>query len=315
LIGTARFRDTSHVKRLTDLSAGDLRTSAVWRYEGGSGAHAMVTPSKRTSLSQTDDEIFLAATDFELFDSSRHFGFCFPADDSGIDYLQPVIVSPSGHVNFWFDGPASPAALSKQWKALGKEPREIFPATYRCLVAVDGRTVSGRIDGVVSSRDLMPDLVAPPVLGGSPTPAPDAGGTARIPTARPIQVRRDTGPVEKRTTRRHTAEVSVEFTQGDLHGTGVTGDISRRGMFVRSTRIPGTGPKLRLKVNLPEGRTLVLTGRVVRGPGMGKSSGRSSGFGLRLAEESAEYEDLVSRLREKPKIKGRGARSKKRESP
>jgi hypothetical protein len=289
------------VKRLDDLNVEDLKASPVWRYEGGSGAHATVASTKRQSLSQADDEIFLAATEFELFDSSRHFGFCFPADDSGIDYLQPVILSPSCHVNFWFDGPAAPEVLSSQWKALGKEPREVFPVAYRCLVPVDGRTVNGRIERVGSSRELTSGSPAPTISGDPIAAAQDLRGATRIPTARPVQARRDTGPIEKRTARRHTAEMSVAFTQGGLHGTGITSDLSPRGMFVRSTRIPAAGPMLRLKVNLPEGRTLVLTGRVVRGSTAISSAGASSGFGLRLAEDSPEYEDLVTRLRDKPK--------------
>ncbi|HEY6928054.1 MAG TPA: PilZ domain-containing protein, partial [Thermoanaerobaculia bacterium] len=252
------------MKRLVDLTVEDLEASPVWRYEGGTGAHATVAPTKRVSLSHADDEIFLAATEFQLADSGRHFGFCFPADDSGIDYLQPVIVLPARHVNFWFDGPAELAALSSQWKALGKEPREIFPVAYRCLVPVDGRTVSGRIDGVVSSADLTSGSPAPMILNELIATAVDQRSSTRVPTARPVQARRDTGPIEKRTARRHKADVKVEFSQGDLHGTGVIGNVSPRGMFVRSTRIPGTGPMLRLKVNLPEGRTLHLTGRVVR---------------------------------------------------
>jgi hypothetical protein len=285
------------VKRLAELSVEGLVASPVWRYEGGSGADATIAPSKRVSLSQTDDEIFLAATEFELFDSSRHFGFCFPADDTGIDYLQPVILSPSGHVSFWFDGPAAPEVLSSQWKALGKEPREIFPVAFRCLVPVDGRTVSGRIEGVGSSRNLTSGSLAPMISEGTFATGGDPRGAARIPTARPVQARRDTGPIEKRTAHRRRAEVKVEFTQGALHGTGITGDVSPRGMFVRSTRIPGTGPMLRLRVNLPEGRTLALTGRVVRGFTAISSVGASSGFGLRLAEDSTEYEDLIRRLR------------------
>ncbi len=123
----------------------------------------------------------------------------------------------------------------------------------------------------------------------------------RIPTARPVQARRDTGPIEKRTAHRRRAEMKVEFTQGALHGTGITGDMSPRGMFVRSTQIPGTGPMLRLRINLPEGRTLALTGRVVPGSTAISSAGTQPGFGLRLAEDSPEYEDLVSWLRHKPK--------------
>ena len=289
------------VKRLADLSVEDLVASPVWRYEGGSGANATVASSKRVSLSQTDDEIFLAATEFELFDSSRHFGFCFPADDSGIDYLQPVILGPSGQVSFWFDGPPAPEVLSSQWRALGKEPRDIFPVAYRCLVPVDGRTVSGRIEGVGSSRDLTSGSPTPMILEETLATGGGPRGAASIPTARPVQARRDTGPIEKRTARRREAEMKVEFTQDALHGTGIIGDVSPRGMFVRSTRIPGTGPMLRLKVNLSEGRTLVLTGRVVRGSTPISSAGTSPGFGLRLAEESPEYEDLVSRLRDKLK--------------
>lgn len=289
------------MKRLAELSVEDLVASPVWRYEGGSGADATIARSKRVSLSQTDDEIFLAATEFELFDSSRHFGFCLPADDTGIDYLQPVILSPSGHVSFWFDGAAAPEVLSSQWRALGKEPREIFPVAFRCLVPVDGRTVSGRIEGVGSSLNLASGSPAPTISEETVAACGDLRGAARIPTARPVQARRDTGPIEKRTARRRRAEVKVEFRQGALHGTGITGDVSPRGMFVRSTRIPGTGPMLRLTVNLPEGRTLTVTGRVVRGSMAISSAGASSGFGLRLTEDSPEYEDLVSRLRDKPK--------------
>lgn len=294
------------VKRLVELTVEDLVASPVWRYEAGSGAAALVAPTKRQSLSQSDDEIFLGATEFELFGSGRFFGFCFPADDSGLDYLQPVIVTRSGHVTFWFDGPAAPEVLSGQWRALGKEPGDIFPIAFRCLVPVDGRTVSGHIDGVQSSEDLMSGPAAPRILveRGSPeridiaTRSPR--GAVRIPTARPVQPRRDTGPVEKRTARRRKAGMTVEFTQGALHGTGTIKDVSPRGMFVHSTRIPDTGPALRLTVNLPDGRRLLVTGRVVRGGEGFSPSAPSPGFGLLLAEESPEYEDFFSRLPDKP---------------
>ena len=71
-------------------------------------------------------------------------------------------------------------------------------------------------------------------------------------------------------------------------------------MFVHSTQIPGAGPTLRLKVNLPEGRTLVLTAKVVRSVKPSPSA-KAPGFGVRLAEDSPEYEDLLSKLRHKPK--------------
>lgn len=294
------------VKRLVELTVEDLVASPVWRYEGGNGSDAVVAPARRDALSQEDDEVFLAATEFQLFDSTRHFGFCFPADDSGIDYLQPVIVQDRRHVAFWFDGPAASEILSAQWKNLGKDPSEIFPVTFRCLVPVDGRIVTGRIPGIECVQpDPAPPKGAPAEVPQKERAEPAAsavkgfGETVSL-AARPIGARRRGAASEKRTARRRKAEMPVEFSQGGFQGTGVTGDVSRRGMFIRSNRIPGAGPVLRLTVNLPEGRKLVLTGRVVRSAGPGWSSAGATGFGLRLADEWPEYEDLFSRLRNKP---------------
>ncbi|HWZ85450.1 MAG TPA: PilZ domain-containing protein [Thermoanaerobaculia bacterium] len=276
------------MKRLVDLTAADLASSPVWRYEGESGLDALVSPAPRAELSQADDEVFLAATDFDLYDGSHHKGFCFPADDSGIDYLQPAIVGPAGHVNFWTDGPVAPEDLAARWRALGKEPGQIFPAAFRCLVPVDGRVVSGWIAGVESSRDLT---VAIREVSGGPVRADGPAGPAaldRAPTARPVEARREKGaPIDKRTARRRSAQMTVEFTQDALRGTGVAENISRRGMFVRASHLPAAGPQLRLTVKLPDGRKLVLTGRVVR-----SADASATGFGLRLVDDFPNYDTL-----------------------
>ena len=85
------------------------------------------------------------------------------------------------------------------------------------------------------------------------------------------------------------------WRQGALQGAGVTGDISRRGMFVRSNLAPGTGPVLRITVNLPGGRKLALTGRVVRSVESTPTAPTSPGFGLRLVDDWPEYEELFGR--------------------
>jgi hypothetical protein len=262
------------VKRLVELTIEDVEAHPVWRYEGGQGAEALAAPVDRRALSQSDDEIFLAATEYELFDATKHAGFCFPADGTAIDYLQPVILTPAGQVTFWFDGPVSPETLSKQWEALGREPAQIFPVAFRCLVPVDGRTVSGRIDGIESSDRLAP-------RPGTEAPTRRTG----------------VGTGETRTARRRSAEMTVEFRQGSLQGTGVIGDVSRRGMYVRSSWIPGAGPVLRLTVHLPGGRKLDLTGRVVRRVDEASPSVAPSGFGLRLLDEWPGYDELFHRKR------------------
>ena len=282
------------MKRLVDLTVEDLRQSPAWRYEGGDGSEALVEPAARETLSQDDDEIFLASTEFELADRSRHFGFCFPADDSGLDYLQPVILTDAGPVSFWFDRPPSPETIARQWSALGRQPTQIFPAVFRCLVPVDGRTVRGRIEQIATPEDEEAAAAEE-----APRPAADPPPL----TARPVAARRrGARKVEKRTSLRRAAEIAVEFAQGPLQATGITGDVSRRGMFVRSPQLPGTGPLLRLTVKLPGGRKLELKGRVVRhGPASSHSSApRANGFGLRLAEEWPEYENLFPPRRDKP---------------
>ncbi len=268
------------MKRLVDLTIEDLAAHPVWRYEGGSGADASAAQTDLRTLSQMDDEVFLAATEFELFDGTKHTGFCFPADGSGIDYLQPVILTPSGPVSFWFEDAPDADTLAGQWKALHKEPKNIFPIAYRCLVPVDGQTRSGRIDAVASS-----DAVEAPKKGDGNVPPPKR--------------RRGIGVSATRTTRRRNAEMTVEFSQGKLYGTGVTGDVSRRGMFVRTPWIPGTGPVLRLTVNLPGGRKLALTGRVVRTVPGDRPSPGSPGFGLRLLDEWPEWDDMFGKRNHK----------------
>jgi PilZ domain len=291
------------MKRLAELTIEDLTTAPVWRYEGGSGADAAVVAERRDSLSQLDDEIFLAATEFVLPDSSQHLGFCFPVDDAGIDYLQPVIVTPTAHVRFWFDETIAPEVLSAQWNALGRREEEIFPVRFRCRVPVDGRTVAGVIPNVETPASTSPAHRNPSELTGEvPDRSRRADGSAA--SLRPSRVRRSierrAGIPEKRTAPRHRVEMMVEFDEGGSRVTGVTGEISRSGMFVRSARLPNGGPAVNLTVHLPGGRELLLKGRVVPNSAPADPA-RPAGFGLRLTEKPDEYDDFLSRLHDVPK--------------
>jgi hypothetical protein len=285
------------VKRLVDLTVGDLTASPVWRYEGGSSEDALVVAEDRASLSQQDEEILLAATEFVLSDSSRHLGFCFPVDGEGIDYLQPVIVAPAMHVRFWFDGSVTPELLAAQWNALGKEEKEIFPVSFSCRVPVDGRTVGGVIPRVATPASVAPvKRSTRESAGESPVPDARADGTgSRAPSGRARRLRESrAGIPEKRTAPRHRVEMLVEFDLGGSWERGVTGEISRSGMFVRSPRIPSVGPAVNLTVHLPGGRELLLKGRVVPAS---EDPAQPAGFGVRLTEGSGEYDEFIKRLK------------------
>jgi hypothetical protein len=285
------------MKRLADLTVEDLTAWPVWRYEGGSSADALVEAEDRTCLSQRDEEILLAATDYVLADSSKHLGFCFPVDGEGLDYLQPVIVAPGMHVRFWFDGAVAPEVLAKQWQALGKEEAKIFPVRFRCRVPVDGQTVAGVIPRVATPASIATARRGSRESAGGLSRGAD-GSASRASSSRTRRLLESrAGIPEKRTAPRHRVEMLVEFDLGDSWGRGVTGEISRNGMFVRSPRIPSVGPAVNLTVHLPSGRELLLKGRVVPSSN-GGGPARPAGFGLRLTEKPDEYDNFLARLKD-----------------
>ena len=56
-------------------------------------------------LQHPDREAYIARTRFVLADGSEWWGYCSPTDDSGLDYIQPVILTPGGPVRFWYEEP------------------------------------------------------------------------------------------------------------------------------------------------------------------------------------------------------------------
>ena len=173
---------------------------------------------------------------------------------------------------------------------------------FLCRVPVDGHTVAGVIPSVETSAEIAPSFQA-----GLTAHASGAEGVlsyrsrqdGSVRSARPARVRRlfakGAGVFEKRRPPRRKMEMTVEFDQGESRGIGVTGDVSRSGMFVRSAQVPSVGPSLNLTVHLPGGRELSLRGRVVRSTSaFGISPSR--GFGLRLTDKPSEYDNLLSRF-------------------
>ena len=100
-------------------------------------------PTNQHSVSELDDETLIVSTQFTLADGSVHLGYSSPVDSSGLDYVQPAIVTEDGHVRFWFDRAVSVAFLVQQWDPLHRREDEIFPIRWRSLVPVDGVTVTG----------------------------------------------------------------------------------------------------------------------------------------------------------------------------
>jgi hypothetical protein len=132
------------MKPFTELTADDFVAYRTWRHLGGADATAIVEPQLFSEISEDDAAVYLAATDFTFSDGTASAGFCSPADDSGLDYVQPVIFGPHGQVPLW--RPELGAAASKIIaRELGKTVTQVFPLAWHSKVLVDGEVRNGRI--------------------------------------------------------------------------------------------------------------------------------------------------------------------------
>ena len=138
------------MKKLRDLAPADLQRCPVWRYEGETDEVAVLHATSKRELTDPSDQIYIAETQFVLANGAQHIGFCTPADDDEVQTLQPVIVTPEGHVYFWFDEPPTREFLLAQWNRLGAPRDEVFPVHFRCVVPVNGKYVTG----VIEEEDL-----------------------------------------------------------------------------------------------------------------------------------------------------------------
>ena len=134
------------MKRLCDLTEADLRLSPIWRYAGETDAEASVFPS--LTFAEADRWAYIARTRFVLADGSEWWGYCSPTDDSGLDYIQPVILTPGGPVRFWYEKPAPEATAAHACRLLGRLPEEVFPVRFECVVPFEGRLVAGELSRI-----------------------------------------------------------------------------------------------------------------------------------------------------------------------
>lgn len=90
----------------------------------------------------------------------------------------------------------------------------------------------------------------------------------------------------------------VDFDAGERIGSGFTGDLSARGVFVCAVYLPRPGTSLRLCLKLPGGRRLMLRGVVVRSYKVPARLARfvPGGFCVRLKDAPEEYFQLLAAL-------------------
>jgi hypothetical protein len=145
------------VKALRELTLEDLESCPIWRYEGQSDDTAFVSPV--AAFEQMDREAYIARTRFVLADGSEWWGYCSPTDESGLDYVQPVLLTPGGPVRFWYDEQPAELEPARACRLLRRSAGQVFPVRFECVVAVAGRVVAGELSQVeipaeqVAARD------------------------------------------------------------------------------------------------------------------------------------------------------------------
>jgi hypothetical protein len=129
-------------KRAIELTPDDFRLAKTWKYHGDDDGTAIVEPSQKSEISEDDGTVTLTATEFQLADGTTLSGFSSPAEDSGLDYIQPVVFQGELQLRLWSDGDG----LIDISQELGKTRDEVFPILWRSLVSVDGKPRSGSIE-------------------------------------------------------------------------------------------------------------------------------------------------------------------------
>ena len=87
-------------KPIEMLTAGDLQRTPVWelRYEGDV---EMVRPTRRKSVTDDTRHGFIVLTRFVYPGGAVAFGYSSPQDPSGMDYIQPTVITETGHWNLF----------------------------------------------------------------------------------------------------------------------------------------------------------------------------------------------------------------------
>ncbi len=131
------------MKPFAELTREDMRLHPVWRYDSSRGdTGAVVQPDERRRLSEHETITFVVATIFRLADGAELIGLSSPSDPSGLDYLQPVMLTDAGHVRLWNDDTAR-TLVASACKRLGRPAASIFPVTVQPLAPGVEQAVRG----------------------------------------------------------------------------------------------------------------------------------------------------------------------------
>jgi len=124
-------------KPVDELTLREIQEKPIWKSDYD---HA-VCPTDLTTHPDPniDQATYIVLTTFTLNDGTVMTGYCSPADDSGIDYIQPVIIIDGSHVQLWDEENARETDKLLIAKKLFRSVDQIFPLKYSSNILCEGR--------------------------------------------------------------------------------------------------------------------------------------------------------------------------------
>ncbi len=101
--------------------------------------------------------------------------------------------------------------------------------------------------------------------------------------------------MSKREAKRYVRRFEAEFEGGGLSGRGLTSDISRKGVFIRTQKALAPGTPVTVKLHLSDGRISIVKGivrRAIKVPIY--ASEIKNGMGIEIKEMDDLFESLLT---------------------
>jgi hypothetical protein len=141
-------------KQAYELTSQDFEQFPIWEFaldeEGLEGQdEATVRPYSVAGSLDAAEGTFLVKAQFLLADGTRMGGCLTPSLDGNADIgaIQPVIMTPGGHVDFW-NGifRPKPEELKRKYELLGRTAERAFPIKFSSAIEIVNGPVTGSLN-------------------------------------------------------------------------------------------------------------------------------------------------------------------------
>lgn len=102
--------------------------------------------------------------------------------------------------------------------------------------------------------------------------------------------------MEKRKHKRFTKRLETRFSSGGMSFSGVSSNLSERGMFIRTKRSFAPGIAIDIELVMPDGKKSFLKGIVIWTIKTPVSTSKN-GMGVELIEKDAKYMDFLKAIK------------------